>query len=1102
LRHPRLSLLSLQVQLSMLEFLRRSGQLVGQSVRLFHRPVIGVVRPGVEVHRVGLSALDRSAFYVYHPSFSTFSFLPSPGSENPPAGSLARYCTAASAEMVSNTEDNTEDNTDPVASASVPEKAPKPKSKERFERTTDHEIFKTLLISEELEEAEAILRKYSENKDYTVESRTYNDLLRSWLRKEDLNRALAVWPLFARYGVRRTARSYSLILSGLVRYRRSSLLPTYVEALEKSKIRPERLLADRYYRRETARIPYTLSDPKNTDPSICIKLPPSCPRPDGTFHNPIHDDNIVPLSPYERQLESERSRVSERARTLRNSAKQLNEIGRTATLRPGRRLMIRWFQDIEKRLETEQTLIRRKIEDDAKVDEHQRQIVRMSADKLAVIGMHELLSHCIMNLNGTSFTTVCMSIGKAVQAEVAYGKIKREVKPGNKRFIERRAKNTHQRMKAINRLSAEDPEDWSKETILKVGSFLAALTMEHSSITVQGDDLFSLTTVPAFEHTHVSTGKKKTGMIVAHPEIINQLEPEEFQETLNVQNAKLLPMYVTPMPWTKHRKGGYIQAPTKIMRTYSQHQDQVLSTSDLSEVCNLLTILGELPWRINARVYDVVKEGWARGGNLPYVPSRQSIRSPTPPADFATSAESRLTWRQERNKTNQKNRERYSLRCDFLLKLKTAETLAGEEVFFFPHNMDFRGRCYPIPPHLNHMGSDLCRGLLEFAEGKPLGSHGLFWLKAHLAALCGVNKVSFDDRVKYAEENLAEIIDSAENPLDGNRWWLEADDAWQCLACCFELRDALRMKDPTKFVSHIPIHMDGSCNGLQHYAALGGDIDGGRSVNLLPADAPQDVYTHVLKIVQEQIEKDAEAGDPTALSLVGKVIRKTIKQTVMTSVYGVTYIGARKQISGQLRDQCAVPDEDLFAASVYVTKVTFDAMQSMFTQARQIMSWLGDTARAVSRTGATMAWTTPIGIPVEQHYRRPGRLQVKTLLQSVILAEHSDDLPVLVQKQRSAFPPNYVHSLDSTHMFKTAKACHDSGISFAAVHDSYWTHACSVDLMNSYLRQAFVELHSRPLLEELTNQIAVNHPDLKLDPYPTRGPLDIDQVKSSRYFFH
>jgi DNA-directed RNA polymerase len=33
-----------------------------------------------------------------------------------------------------------------------------------------------------------------------------------------------------------------------------------------------------------------------------------------------------------------------------------------------------------------------------------------------------------------------------------------------------------------------------------------------------------------------------------------------------------------------------------------------------------------------------------------------------------------------------------------------------------------------------------------------------------------------------------------------------------------------------------------------------------------------------------------------AESLKGKVNRKTIKQTVMTSVYGVTFIGAREQI--------------------------------------------------------------------------------------------------------------------------------------------------------------------------------------------------------------
>lgn len=42
-----------------------------------------------------------------------------------------------------------------------------------------------------------------------------------------------------------------------------------------------------------------------------------------------------------------------------------------------------------------------------------------------------------------------------------------------------------------------------------------------------------------------------------------------------------------------------------------------------------------------------------------------------------------------------------------------------------------------------------------------------------------------------------------------------------------------------------PSAQDGSCNGLQHYAALGRDSVGAASVNLLPSDVPQDVYSGV-----------------------------------------------------------------------------------------------------------------------------------------------------------------------------------------------------------------------------------------------------------------
>jgi DNA-directed RNA polymerase len=96
-----------------------------------------------------------------------------------------------------------------------------------------------------------------------------------------------------------------------------------------------------------------------------------------------------------------------------------------------------------------------------------------------------------------------------------------------------------------------------------------------------------------------------------------------------------------------------------------------------------------------------------------------------------------------------------------------------------------------------------------------------------------------------------------------------------------------------------------------------------------------------------------------------------------------------------------------------------------------------------------MAWVTPLGLPVTQPYRKSNFNAVRTLLQTIILAVHDDDLPVSPRKQRTAFPPNFVHSLDATHMSMTSLRMKELGLQFAAVHDSYWTHACHVEMMNT-----------------------------------------------------
>lgn len=384
--------------------------------------------------------------------------------------------------------------------------------------------------------------------------------------------------------------------------------------------------------------------------------------------------------------------------------------------------------------------------------------------------------------------------------------------------------------------------------------------------------------------------------------------------------------------------------------------------------------------------------------------------------------------------------------------------------------MDFRGRVYPIPPHLNHLGSDLARSLLVFNQAKPLGVDGFSWLKLHCINLTGHKKRdSVQNRLRYAEEMMENIIDSADNPLNGRMWWVSSDEPWQTLAACMEIAKVSRSPDPTKFMSSFPIHQDGSCNGLQHYAALGRDTAGAISVNLCPSKVPQDVYSDVAELVEKLRKVDEEDGVIIAKILKGFVQRKVIKQTVMTTVYGVTRFGARHQIAKQLKAIDAFPKESIWAASGYLTTKTFESLREMFTSTKEIQDWLTNCARLIASTGGqNVEWITPLGLPVVQPYNqdRSTRKSITTSVKMDLFSKPN------VVKQKNAFPPNFIHSLDSSHMMLTSLHCERAGFTFMSVHDCYWTHASTVPDMNKICREQFVALHSQPILENLSNFLA------------------------------
>lgn len=77
---------------------------------------------------------------------------------------------------------------------------------------------------------------------------------------------------------------------------------------------------------------------------------------------------------------------------------------------------------------------------------------------------------------------------------------------------------------------------------------------------------------------------------------------------------------------------------------------------------------------------------------------------------------------------------------------------------------------------------------------------------------------------------------------------------------------------------------------------------------------------------------------------------------------------------------------------------------------------------------ATVIWTTPLGLPIVQPYRKTKRKQIMTALQTVYISDPNSPAEVNGTKQASAFPPNFIHSLDATHMMLTALECRVSAI--------------------------------------------------------------------------
>lgn len=549
--------------------------------------------------------------------------------------------------------------------------------------------------------------------------------------------------------------------------------------------------------------------------------------------------------------------------------------------------------------------------------------------------------------------------------------------------------------------------------------------------------------------------------------------------------------------------GGSYIAPLALIHANGNDHTQNLPNPLSPTTMRAVNIVQHTPWAINGWLLDVLAEAWTASSPLAGLPSAWGlpVPDPIPEAVWKTmDAEARKDWKARLADIHGENardesRRRYLLDC-----LTSGRELRGEQAIWYPHFVDFRTRMYPVSHRGPHpQANDLGKALIHFAVGKPLGPTGLYWLSVRAANTFGYDKVSLAERVQWAADNMALIEDSARDPLGGERFWTEADEPWSFLATCREISLAFGDENPETFVSHLPIPLDGSCNGLQHLSAMGRDPVGALATNLTDSGTRHDIYLQVAAVVMQQVSADAAQGLAEAQEWVGKVTRSTVKRAVMTTPYGVTSVG----IKDQLIHDGHVPKSGLGKAALanYMRGCIVEALSQTVVSAKQIMAWLQSCAQTLAKSGQPIEWTTPAGSRVRQGYRRKTVREVATLQGKVMIDDYEATNGIDPSRSVLAAAPNVIHSFDAAHLQMTVVDLHDNhGVGhFAMVHDSYGTHAADTERMGRTLREQFVAIYRDDALGALYRDIAAQSPDIPTP--PELGSFDVRQVLDSQFFF-
>ena len=420
---------------------------------------------------------------------------------------------------------------------------------------------------------------------------------------------------------------------------------------------------------------------------------------------------------------------------------------------------------------------------------------------------------------------------------------------------------------------------------------------------------------------------------------------------------------------------------------------------------------------------------------------------------------------------------------------------------YFTYTLDTRSRMYPVQPDLNPQGDDIAKALLQFYIPQPLNPQTFAVVTANLA---GRDKISFEDRVRWTEDNMEHIIDIGLNPKGMYHklveWEIDQDDKnrWQFLACCHEWSNVWKWvqegNSMETYMTHMVSALDATCSALQIGTVISRDHLMAPHVNLVRQDRPGDVYkvsgTELIRDLKVLPEKQQTEGIQNVIN--HKSPRKVAKRPQMVADYSGSMQGMMNMTYTD-RIKNGVPNLTRSESNI-IGKLLYKITNDESRGSTKIKNFLRSGVQ-FHKGDSMITWKTPDGFTCFQVADKSKVDHARGVISGVkvhLQCYEPTGIPNK-RKHKNLVCPNVTHSLDAFVVRHLAMSMPESA-PLAMVHDSYGTSVHYTDRLLPCVLDAFRIVGDRDWYEQMVADMFNHH-----RPLPTAGKLTIEQIMEANY---